>query len=106
MQLVRHAEKAMYNLVVKTQNLQEKFMFRIKSALDDNNLPLKSMFWIFPKAGLVLNWFHNIARISLHKKPWISNAADENQRMSRVKGMGRPSKKDRRDIEDFLDDDA
>jgi ribosome-associated heat shock protein Hsp15 len=36
----------------------------------------------------------------------LKNAADENQRMSRVKGMGRPSKKDRRDIEDFLDDDA
>jgi ribosome-associated heat shock protein Hsp15 len=36
----------------------------------------------------------------------LKNAADENQRMSRVKGKGRPSKKDRRDIEDFLDDDA
>jgi ribosome-associated heat shock protein Hsp15 len=35
----------------------------------------------------------------------LKNAANENQRMSRVKGMGRPSKKDRRDIEDFLDDD-
>jgi len=30
----------------------------------------------------------------------------ENQRLSRVKGAGRPSKKDRRDLEDFLDEDA
>ena len=36
----------------------------------------------------------------------IKDAADENQRLSRVKGAGRPSKKDRRDLEDFLDDDA
>jgi len=33
-------------------------------------------------------------------------AAEQNQRLSRVKGAGRPSKKDRRDLEDFLDDDA
>ena len=32
--------------------------------------------------------------------------AEQNQRLSRVKGAGRPSKKDRRDLEDFLDDDA
>ena len=32
----------------------------------------------------------------------LKNAADENQRMSRVKGTGRPSKKDRRDIEEFF----
>jgi ribosome-associated heat shock protein Hsp15 len=36
----------------------------------------------------------------------LKHAADENQRLSRVKGAGRPSKKDRRDLEDFLDDDA
>lgn len=30
----------------------------------------------------------------------------ENQRLSRIKGTGRPSKKDRRDLEDFLDEDA
>lgn len=36
----------------------------------------------------------------------LKNAADENQRLSRVKGTGRPSKKDRRDLEDFLDEDA
>lgn len=30
----------------------------------------------------------------------------ESQRLSRIKGTGRPSKKDRRDLEDFLDEDA
>ncbi len=33
-------------------------------------------------------------------------AITENQRLSRVKGTGRPSKKERRDLEDFLDEDA
>lgn len=34
------------------------------------------------------------------------NEVNEKQRLSRVKGEGRPSKKERRDLEDFLDDDA
>lgn len=34
------------------------------------------------------------------------NSVVENQRLSRVKGAGRPSKKDRRDLEDFFDEDA
>ena len=33
-------------------------------------------------------------------------AVRENQRLSRVKGAGRPSKKERRDLDSFLDDDA
>ncbi|MGB0357414.1 MAG: RNA-binding S4 domain-containing protein [Flavobacteriaceae bacterium] len=36
----------------------------------------------------------------------MHDAIIENQRLSRVKGAGRPSKKDRRDLEDFLDEDA
>lgn len=35
----------------------------------------------------------------------IHEAVAENQRLSRIKGMGRPSKKDRRDLEDFLEND-
>ncbi|CAI8170308.1 MAG: Heat shock protein 15 [Bacteroidota bacterium] len=38
--------------------------------------------------------------IALHK------AVSENQRLSRVSGTGRPSKKDRRDLEDFLEEDT
>ena len=36
----------------------------------------------------------------------LKDAANENQRLSRVKGSGRPSKKERRDLQDFFDDDA
>ncbi len=36
----------------------------------------------------------------------MHEAIVENQRLSRVKGRGRPSKKDRRDLEGFLDEDA
>lgn len=36
----------------------------------------------------------------------MHDAIIENQRLSRVKGAGRPSKKERRDLEDFLDEDA
>ena len=36
----------------------------------------------------------------------LKYAANENQRLSRVKGSGRPSKKERRDLKDFFDDDA
>lgn len=36
----------------------------------------------------------------------LKDAANENQRLSRVKGSGRPSKKERRDLKDFFDDDA
>ena len=36
----------------------------------------------------------------------LHEAIAENQRLSRIKGTGRPSKKDRRDLEDFLDEDA
>lgn len=36
----------------------------------------------------------------------LHEAVAENQRLSRVKGTGRPSKKDRRDLEDFLDNEA
>ena len=38
--------------------------------------------------------------IELHEE------VSENQRLSRIKGAGRPSKKERRDLEGFLDDDA
>lgn len=36
----------------------------------------------------------------------LKDAANENQRLSKVKGSGRPSKKERRDLKDFFDDDA
>lgn len=36
----------------------------------------------------------------------MREAIAENQRLSRIKGTGRPSKKDRRDLEGFLDEDA
>lgn len=36
----------------------------------------------------------------------MQKAVAENQRLSRVKGTGRPSKKDRRDLEGFLDEEA
>ena len=36
----------------------------------------------------------------------LKDAANENQRLSKVKGSGRPSKKERRDLQDFFDDDA
>mgnify|MGYP001242301291 CR=1 FL=1 len=54
-------------------------------------------------AKLVPQYCKNITpeeTIALHE------AITENQRLSRVKGAGRPSKKNRRDLEDFLDEDA
>lgn len=54
-------------------------------------------------AKLVAQYCKNITPqeiIAMHK------SIAENQRLSRVKGAGRPSKKERRDLEDFLDDDA
>jgi ribosome-associated heat shock protein Hsp15 len=54
-------------------------------------------------AKLVPQYCKNVTpqeSIALHE------AIAENQRLSRVKGTGRPSKKDRRDLEDFLDEDA
>ncbi len=54
-------------------------------------------------AKLVPHYCKNITpqeTVDLHE------AVTENQRLSRVKGTGRPSKKDRRDLEDFLDEEA
>ena len=52
---------------------------------------------------LVPQYFKDITR---QEALDLKDAANENQRLSRVKGSGRPSKKERRDLKDFFDDDA
>lgn len=76
-------------------------------SLRKNQLTTKLYVLDLPKsrvgAKLVPQYCKNITpkeTIEMH------DAIIENQRLSRVKGAGRPSKKDRRDLEDFLDEDA
>lgn len=76
-------------------------------SLRKNQLTTKLFVLGLPKsrvgAKLVPQYCKNITpkeTIEMH------DAIIENQRLSRVKGAGRPSKKERRDLEDFLDEDA
>lgn len=78
-----------------------------KIALRRNQLTTELYVLDLPKsrvgAKLVTQYYKNITpeeTIQMHE------AVSENQRLSRVKGTGRPSKKDRRDLEDFLDEDT
>ena len=76
-----------------------------KISVRKNQLTSKLYVMDLPKsrvgAKLVSQYCKNITpqeTIELHEE------VSENQRLSRVKGAGRPSKKERRDLEDFLDD--
>ncbi len=54
-------------------------------------------------AKLVPQYCKNITSLETIE---LHEAIAENQRLSRIKGTGRPSKKDRRNLDDFLDSDA
>ncbi len=94
---------------VEGQNAKPSREIYISDKITIRNNQLSTVLYVLdlPKsrvgAKLVAQYYKNITPqeiIAMHK------SIAENQRLSRVKGAGRPSKKERRDLEDFLDDDA
>jgi ribosome-associated heat shock protein Hsp15 len=100
-------KRAMYNLVVKTPKPSREVYVSDKISIRRQQLTVEIYVLDIPKSRVGAKLVSQYCKdITPQEALDLKNAADENQRMSRVKGMGRPSKKDRRDIEDFLDDDA
>ena len=72
-----------------------------------NQLTTKLHVLDLPKSRVGAKLVHQYCKnITPQETVDLHEAVAENQRLSRVKGTGRPSKKDRRDLEDFLDEEA